>query len=160
MFYATFKIAKIDFTVTSTGKGIESIHINDSFVPSEAYKKVTKNSPELFGLYNQLEEYFSGIRKTFDVPLDITIGTKFQNKVWGQLRKIPFGKAISYKELAVKSGSPNGFRAVGSANGRNPIPIVIPCHRVINHNKSLGGFSCGLDVKRQLLTLEKIYWKQ
>lgn len=104
---------------------------------------------------HQLEEYFQGERKTFDIPLD-PIGTDFQKKVWDELRKISFGTTLSYGELADRIGSPQSARAVGSANGKNPISIIVPCHRVIGLNGELTGFAGGLPAKEKLLTLEKL----
>lgn len=102
---------------------------------------------------SQLAEYFAGIRKTFDLPLR-PIGTAFQQAVWDELRNIPFGITISYGELARRINNPAAVRAVGAANGRNPLPIVVPCHRVIGSNGSLTGFGGGLPIKEFLLTLE------
>jgi methylated-DNA-[protein]-cysteine S-methyltransferase len=101
----------------------------------------------------QLDEYFAGTRTTFDLPLR-PIGTAFQLVVWEQLRQIPFGETISYGELARRVGNPAASRAVGMANGRNPISIIVPCHRVIGADGSLTGFGGGVDVKRKLLELE------
>ena len=106
----------------------------------------------------QLEEYFAGYRQNFDLPLDPG-GTDFQRRVWRTLLDIPYGKAISYKELAWRVDRPKGFQAVGQANGKNPLPILIPCHRVIAADGSLGGYSAGLDRKRFLLDLEGISYK-
>jgi len=102
----------------------------------------------------QLREYFAGKRADFDLPL-APEGTSFQREVWRKLQEIPYGETISYGELAKRVGNPKASRAVGSANGKNPIPIVIPCHRVIAGNGTLGGFGGGLTVKQQLLALEK-----
>lgn len=102
---------------------------------------------------NQLNEYFSGKRKVFDLPL-CPIGTTFQQIVWDELRQIPFGETRSYGELALKMGSPKASRAVGAANGKNPISIVVPCHRVIGKNGKLTGFAGGLGIKDILLKLE------
>jgi len=102
----------------------------------------------------QFDEYFAGKRRKFDLPLS-TKGTPFQQAVWKQLQEIPYGETISYSQLAKAVDNPKACRAVGSANGKNPIPIIIPCHRVIASDGSLGGFACGLDVKIQLLNLEK-----
>ena len=101
----------------------------------------------------QLEEYFAGERRAFDLPLG-PVGTPFQRRVWAALERIPYGETISYGELARRVGNPSASRAVGAANGRNPIPIVIPCHRVIGSTGKLTGFGGGLDVKRALLDLE------
>lgn len=101
----------------------------------------------------QLNEYFTGIRKIFDIPLR-PIGTDFQKKVWHALLNIPYGETRSYKEIAISMGNPNGTRAVAGAIGANGISIFIPCHRVIGSNHSLTGFAGGLDAKRRLLELE------
>jgi methylated-DNA-[protein]-cysteine S-methyltransferase len=102
----------------------------------------------------QLREYFQGNREHFDLPL-VLKGTDFQLKVWKQLLEIPFGETISYKTLADRVGSAGASRAVGSANGSNSIPIIIPCHRVISSDGSFGGYSGGLSIKRELLHHEK-----
>jgi len=101
----------------------------------------------------QLIEYFSGKRADFDLPL-APEGTAFQRNVWRQLQEIPYGQTISYGELARRVGNPKASRAVGSANGANPLPIVIPCHRVIAGDGTLGGFGGGLPTKQTLLALE------
>ena len=101
----------------------------------------------------QLREYFAGRRSGFDLPL-APEGTTFQRAVWRQLQEIPYGGTISYGELARRVGNPKASRAVGTANGANPIPIVIPCHRVIAADGKLGGFGGGLPVKQALLELE------
>jgi methylated-DNA-[protein]-cysteine S-methyltransferase len=101
----------------------------------------------------QLREYFEGGRSEFELPL-APAGTQFQKAVWGRLREIPYGETISYGELAKRVGNPKASRAVGAANGQNPIPIVIPCHRVIGANGKLTGFGGGLPVKEALLALE------
>ncbi|MDO4231302.1 MAG: methylated-DNA--[protein]-cysteine S-methyltransferase [Lautropia sp.] len=103
----------------------------------------------------QLDEYFAGTRRDFDLPL-APQGTAFQRRVWQALRDIPFGHTWSYLQLAQHIGNPKGMRAVGAANGRNPIPIIIPCHRVIGANGSLVGFGGGLPTKVALLRLEGI----
>lgn len=102
----------------------------------------------------EVEEYFKGERKKFTVPLDLQ-GTPFQVKVWKELLKIPFGKTCSYKDIAVKIKNPKAVRAVGGANGKNPVCIVVPCHRVIAADGTLGGYSGGLHIKKKLLALEK-----
>ncbi|GLQ97693.1 methylated-DNA--[protein]-cysteine S-methyltransferase [Dyella mobilis] len=101
----------------------------------------------------QLEEYFAGERQHFDLPLH-PLGTPFQIQVWHALAKIPYGSTISYAELARRIGQPLAVRAVGAANGRNPLPIVLPCHRVIGSDGSLTGFGGGLPTKRFLLGME------
>ena len=103
----------------------------------------------------QLNEYFARQRKDFDLPLKQE-GTPFQKRAWDYLSTIPYGQTVSYKQEAEAIGSPNGCRAVGSANGRNNIAIIVPCHRVLNEGKGLGGYAYGLDVKRKLLELESL----
>ena len=103
----------------------------------------------------QLEQYFAGKRTTFDVALDL-VGTEFQVQAWRALCRIPFGKTISYGQQAANIKKPKAFRAVGSANGKNPIPIIVPCHRVVASDGSLGGYSLGLRMKKQLLALEGV----
>ncbi len=102
----------------------------------------------------QLGEYFDGKRREFDLPLGAG-GTEFQQRVWAELRRIPFGETISYRTLAERIGKPAASRAVGQANGRNRLPIVVPCHRVISHDGTLGGYGGGLATKRALLDLER-----
>lgn len=101
----------------------------------------------------QLQEYIGRERKTFDLPLNPT-GTRFQTEVWDQLIKLDYGQTVSYRYIAEQIGNPNACRAVGAANGRNPIGIVVPCHRVIGNNGTLTGYAGGIDRKRWLLALE------
>jgi methylated-DNA-[protein]-cysteine S-methyltransferase len=101
----------------------------------------------------QLGEYFAGARKSFDLPLDFA-GTPFQKKVWSELLNIPFGQTRTYGQIANAIGKPRAFRAVGAANGKNPISIVAPCHRVIGKDGSLTGFAGGLEAKECLLGIE------
>ncbi|WP_404823782.1 methylated-DNA--[protein]-cysteine S-methyltransferase [Paenibacillus rhizovicinus] len=112
--------------------------------------------PERLSAYSrQLKEYCDGTRKRFTFPLDFR-GTKFQNAVWQALADIPFGETRSYAEIARTIGNPKAVRAVGTANGKNPIPIVVPCHRVIGANRTLTGFRGGLRMKEDLLRLEGV----
>lgn len=101
----------------------------------------------------QLRDYFAGTRREFDLPL-APAGTEFQRSVWNVLRTIPYGRTWSYLDVANAIGKPSACRAVGAANGANPLPIVVPCHRVIGTNGSLTGFGGGIDVKKRLLALE------
>ena len=105
---------------------------------------------------NQLKKYLKGELQSFDCELDFR-GTAFQKKVWHALAKIPYGQTRSYKEIAQAIGHPKAFRAVGNANSRNSIPLIIPCHRVIESNGGLGGFGHGIKVKKQLLDFEKAH---
>lgn len=109
--------------------------------------------PVLLETERQLGDYFAGRRRSFDIPLDF-LGTDFQKRVWAALLRIPFGETRTYAQIAEEIGNPKSVRAVGAANGRNPISIVAPCHRVIGSNGSLTGFAGGLEAKRLLLSLE------
>jgi methylated-DNA-[protein]-cysteine S-methyltransferase len=115
--------------------------------------KENPSHPLLSQAQQQLEEYFAGKRRTFSVKLDPS-GTQFQNKVWNALRTIPFGETRSYGQIAEQIGSRKAVRAVGAANGRNPLSIIVPCHRVIGADGTLTGFAGGLKVKARLLELE------
>ena len=102
----------------------------------------------------QLDEYFAGNRKQFDIPIKLD-GTDFQINVWKELLKIPYGETCSYLDIAKRIGNPKASRAVGMANNKNKIIIIVPCHRVIGSNKKLVGYACGLEVKEKLLELER-----
>jgi methylated-DNA-[protein]-cysteine S-methyltransferase len=129
-----------------------------SFRPKEALTRgrpaFVRDDAALAPYSKQLHEYLSGKRRDFDMPLDLQ-GTDFQLRCWNQLLKIPYGEAITYAELARRVDSPNGFRAVGHANGQNPIAIMVPCHRVIASDGTLGGYGGGLPMKQWLLDLER-----
>ena len=111
-------------------------------------------SPLLREACRQISEYFEGQRQAFELPL-APVGTSFQEKVWAALQTIPYGETWSYQKLAESIGKPQASRAVGSANAKNPLWILIPCHRVIRASGDLGGYAGGLDVKAKLLNLEK-----
>ena len=111
------------------------------------------STPLLDEAARQLEEYFAGRRREFDLPL-APAGTPFQCAVWAALRGIPYGETRSYKQIASAVGRPAACRAVGMANHRNPLPIVIPCHRVVGVSGALTGYAGGLDIKRKLLAVE------
>ncbi|MEO8641024.1 methylated-DNA--[protein]-cysteine S-methyltransferase [Pseudomonas sp.] len=115
------------------------------------------DNPILMRTAQQLREYFAGTRSRFDLELEFT-GTEFQKKVWAALLTIPFGETRSYSEIARQIGNPSAVRAVGAANGKNPISIVAPCHRVIGASGKLTGFAGGLEAKEQLLMLEGCEW--
>ena len=134
--------------ILATEKAIISLY----FV--EEATMVTGESAILKEAIIQLDEYFKGARKVFDLKYVIT-GTNFQKKVWDELIKIPCGETLTYKELAIKVGNEKATRAVGNANGKNAISIIIPCHRVIVSNKSLTGYAGGISRKRWLLSHEK-----
>ena len=119
--------------------------------PADAAEKET---PVLQTAAKQLAEYFAGKRTRFEVRLDLH-GTDFRKRVWNALCAIPYGRTCSYKEIAVYAGCPKGARAAGLANNCNPVPIIVPCHRVIGSDGSLTGYAAGLHVKRLLLDLER-----
>ena len=123
-----------------------------SLIPGEFIRDDRKNGKTL----SQIKRYLMGKLKRFDCSLDLR-GTPFQRKVWTALAKIPYGSTRSYRDIAKSIGHPKAFRAVGNANGSNPIPIILPCHRVIESNGGLGGFGHGVKVKQQLLDFEKHY---
>lgn len=133
--------------VSATDTAITAIRFADSAQHDVAASDLTAAA------CSQLDEYFSGLRREFELPLAPT-GTPFQQKVWQALCDIPYGTTCSYKDIAVAIGNPKGVRAVGLANGKNPIAIVIPCHRVIGANGRLTGYAGGLDRKATLLSLE------
>ncbi|PWA13155.1 cysteine methyltransferase [Pueribacillus theae] len=115
---------------------------------------LVENKENISPYVYQLEEYFDGKRKSFDVPLDLK-GTLFQESVWKALQNIPYGETVSYADVADKIGNPKAVRAVGAANGANPVMIVVPCHRVVAKSGQLTGFRGGLEMKKALLALEK-----
>ena len=137
-------------TVVAAGTGIRRILWDGEAPPEGAFEG---RSDILDAAVTQIREYFAGARTTFDLPLDLG-GTPFQQKVWLELATIPFGTTISYGEQARRIGRPQAARAVGAANGRNPVPVVLPCHRVIGSGGALTGFGGGLDTKRTLLRHE------
>lgn len=155
LYYTSFKIAGINFKVFASQKGIRRIFINknDGTIKKANLTKLQPDDPYLFNIFSQLNEYLNGERKKFNVPLDIK-GTAFQKKVWNELSRIPYSKTLSYKKIAEKLGNVKLYRAVGRANGLNPVCIIIPCHRVINTNGKLGGYSAGLNIKEKLLEVE------
>ncbi len=135
--------------IESTVNGIFTIKLID---PSDLHTPMP--SVHTSQAKQELEEYFNKSREVFDVPTDLNQGTLFQRNVWNMLKDIPYGSTISYQYIADQLDNPLSVRAVGMANGRNPIPIIIPCHRVIGSNGSLVGYALGIDIKRKLLSLE------
>lgn len=138
--------------IAETNGYISSLHI----VTHQVENKKEKPSLLLERAVTQLDEYFLGKRKEFNLPLK-QVGTPFQVKVWEYLQTIPYGQMVTYKEEAFSIGCPKAARAVGSANGKNNIPIIIPCHRVVATGGGLGGYAYGKDIKQKLLDLEKQY---
>lgn len=137
-------------------KGIRLVKIYEGTkAPVPIFNVWKKSSTKLKNATDQLKAYFAGELKVFDLPLSLD-GTPFQVQVWEELQKIPYGETRSYMEMALSMGNDKACRAVGGANGRNPIPVIIPCHRVVGSNGSLGGYSGGLGLKRRLLSLEGV----
>ncbi len=135
-------------------KGLRRISFPEGKGAVEPEADWVRDDDALRDVVRQLQAYFNGELREFDIPLQMD-GTTFQRGVWRALQDIPYGETISYGELARRIGNPKGSRAVGLANGANPIPIVVPCHRVIGANGSLTGFGGGLRTKEMLLGLEK-----
>jgi len=140
--------------LVADGSGLRQIIFATNGRPAEPKPDWKYDSLPFRELTRQLEAYFAGKLETFDRTL-VPEGTPFQQKVWAELCHIPYGTTISYGQLAGRIGNPKGSRAVGLANGSNPIPIVIPCHRVIGSNGKLTGYGGGLHIKEKLLALEK-----
>jgi methylated-DNA-[protein]-cysteine S-methyltransferase len=137
--------------LVSAGGGLHAIEFDGRHGRDDGAR--LHDDPILSACRQQLLEYFSGSRTTFDLPL-APVGTEFQLEVWQALRQIPYGEVRSYKDISTQIGRPKAVRAVGAANGRNPLPIVVPCHRVIGSDGSLTGFAGGLEAKTRLLDLE------
>jgi methylated-DNA-[protein]-cysteine S-methyltransferase len=148
--------------VASTGRGVCMV---DFLTSEKAFLRrlkrrflgeIVRNDRKNRKSLSQLDAYLKGKRKCFDFPLDIH-GTSFEKKVWSELAKIPYGQTRSYKEIAQSISHPKAYRAVGNANGSNPLPLIFPCHRVIQSHGALGGYGYGLKVKKQLLDFERAH---
>jgi len=133
--------------------GLRLVHFSTGRRPKSQEANWIENKAPFKEVIRQLQAYFEGKLKDFDLPLALD-GTDFQLLVWRNLQKIPYGETVSYGQLARQIGNPTAARAVGLANGSNPIPIIVPCHRVIGSNGDLTGFGGGLPVKKKLLALE------
>jgi O-6-methylguanine DNA methyltransferase len=146
--------------ILATNAGLREIRLSDRERPSRSEMrargwKLVRRPRWTDPMKQVLESYLHGSEQRLDVPLDLAAGTAFQRKVWEAARSIPYGVSSSYEELARRAGYPRASRAVGNALGANPVPIVVPCHRVIHADRSIGGFSSGLIWKRFLLELER-----
>jgi methylated-DNA-[protein]-cysteine S-methyltransferase len=158
MYYKTISSPIGSLRLMASERGLCAVLFNagrNNRVFFEGLLEQRDDHPLLLRAATQLEEYFTGKRKQFDIQLDMR-GTVFQIKSWRELAKIPYGQTITYGEQARRLGDAGKARAVGMANGRNPLPIIIPCHRVIGVSGSLTGFSGGLDKKEFLLSLEGV----
>lgn len=156
MDYDIFSSPVGKLTISCTENGISGLHIEGDRYFERVPSKWTHNhkSKLLLKAKEQLDEYFAGTLEQFDLPLDLE-GTHFQQEVWAALLDVPYGTTTTYAHIAEKIGKPNAVRAVGSAVGRNPVCILIPCHRVLTSDGKLGGFVAGLACKKQLLDLER-----
>lgn len=155
MYYDFFETGLIGtLTLAGDETGLRYIQFEKEKKPA-IIRDVWKKKPDFFApLKAQLRAYFKRELKQFDIPL-APVGTPFQLKVWQALRSIPYGELVSYKTIAKAISNPKAVRAVGGANGRNPIPIIVPCHRVIGSDGSLTGFGGGLQTKKRLIDLER-----
>ena len=154
-FYAFYESPLGQILLTATGTALTGLHfVGEKYYPSIASEwQRDTNVIAIKSAITQLDEYFSGKRKSFDLPLEPE-GTEFQRQVWNALTKLRFGETATYAQLAQRIGNPKAVRAVGAANGRNPISIVIPCHRVVGADGSLTGYAGGLARKEALLRME------
>lgn len=152
--YTTHPSPLGELLLTFDGEALTGLRMDAHEGQLEAGPGWRRDSGAFTAVQEQLDAYFSGELTGFDLPLRPT-GTPFQRRVWEALRDIPYGKTSSYGELAHRIGRPNAVRAVGAANGRNPIAVIVPCHRVIGADGSLTGYGGGLERKRMLLELER-----
>lgn len=151
LYQKTFNTILGNITAIEEENKIIALEIGENKYKNNAILKDTKLLDET---KSQIEEYLQGKRKTFNLPLNPK-GTDFQQRVWKELQKIPYGSLVSYKDIAIKIGNAKAARAVGMANHNNPIPIIIPCHRVVGKNQELTGYALGLEMKEFLINLEK-----
>ena len=156
MYYSRFESELCPIILAGDDEGLKFLHLDNSegkrhFVISPDWER---NDSFFVDTIRQLQEYFKGERRSFNVKL-AAAGTDFQKTVWSALQEIPYGEVRSYGEIASQIGKSSAARAVGMANGRNPIPVIIPCHRVIGSSGKLTGYAHGLAIKRELLDLEK-----
>ena len=153
MKYSYLKTPLGDMLVTRDDDGITGLDLPRSRYPRRVHADWERDDAAFEDIRTQLGEYFAGERQEFDLPLNLG-GSPFQSLVWNALIDIPYGETTSYGKVAVAIGHPDGPRAVGLANGQNPVPIIVPCHRVIGADGSLTGYGGGLDAKRWLLDHE------
>jgi methylated-DNA-[protein]-cysteine S-methyltransferase len=145
--------------LAGSGGSLMTLKFPSDAVPVPPEENWERNDGLFKEVKEQLRSYFIGGLQSFEVPL-APDGTPFQLKVWEALRSIPYGETISYRELAIRIGHPKAVRAVGGANGRNPIPVIIPCHRVIGSDGALAGFSGGIGIKKKLLGIEGVAFEE
>lgn len=154
VYYSRMQTSVGRLLLAATERGLRYVYFGGS-LPEARKGELWIESPQVLRPYEEeLQAYFRGELREFSCKLDLA-GTTFQKKCWNALLRIPYGKTRSYADIAKEVGSPRAFRAVGQANHNNPIPIIVPCHRVITSSGTLGGYGGGLDMKRALLRLEE-----
>lgn len=155
MYYTRYQSGLAPIILVGDENGLERLYFD---VP-QAKQKLDmsplwiENTSFFAEVIKQLDEYFAGDRKEFDVKLNLT-GSEYQRKIWELLKEIPYGQTRTYKEIAERSGDPNASRAVGNANGKNPVPLIIPCHRVVGADSKLTGYAFGVELKQKLIQFE------
>jgi O-6-methylguanine DNA methyltransferase len=163
VYYSGFDSSFGPVFVASTSKGVCLVSFSKitetkflSLLRKRFQKDIIRNDKVLANVKKDLPDYFNGCQVRFKVPLDLSIGTQFQRKVWRKVKEIPYGELRSYKWVARSIGRAHASRAVGNAVGRNPVAPIVPCHRVVCSDGSLGGYSSGIAIKKRLLNLEGI----
>jgi methylated-DNA-[protein]-cysteine S-methyltransferase len=151
--YTTIQSPIGELLLAGDGKALHRLDMREGRRPVKIDPRWERREPPFADVVRQLEEYFAGVRRTFEVPLELA-GNPFERRVWAALLEIPYGTTVSYGEIARRVGEPTAARAVGLANGRNPIAVIVPCHRVIGADGGLTGYGGGLERKRLLLDLE------
>jgi O-6-methylguanine DNA methyltransferase len=162
LYYTIYPWELSDLYIAATERGLVRIDFSrnkteQEFMASFVNRCEIIKKPVFFiTLINKLNSYFAGVKTDFNIPLDLQGGTDFQRQVWEIVKQIPYGTSRTYGQIAAEINNPMAVRAVGAANGANPLPIVIPCHRVVRTGGKLGGYGGGLDIKDKLLQLERI----
>ena len=152
----TFKTPIGFIKICEENNKLTSLYLQQKEAETALLSNSAKHSELLYEAYRQINEYFAGKRKKFELPI-CCMGTTFQKQVWEELQRIPYGETRSYEDIAAAIGNPKAVRAVGQANSRNRLLLIVPCHRVIRKNGDITGFACGTEVKKYLLDLEKGY---
>lgn len=157
MYYTRFNTRFCEIILVGDEQGLTNLHLNtgEGKRTFEILDEWILNDDFFTEIINEIEEYFNGKRKTFNVKLNPQ-GTDYQKKVWNELCKIPYGEVYTYKQVATRIGNEKASRAVGMANSKNPIPLIIPCHRVVGSNGKLTGFAHGLVIKKKLIEHETL----
>lgn len=153
MAYTTLDSPIGELLLVGDGESLQGLYMQDGRKPAKIAAHWRRSDATFAAVREQLREYFAGVRTSFDVALTFN-GGDFERTVWGELQTIPYGETVSYGEIARRVGEPTAARAVGLANGRNPIAVIVPCHRVIGADGSLTGYGGGIERKRLLLELE------